>query len=157
MRPKRASELRAARAQCAAGRDLAMMKAGRPGEADRNQEPAQRGVDRRQRLPDLFEILGAGAHDQLVRATGQNAAGLEQGLQRRQHLLERAMVQRKDLHALLGPSPRGAERSGGKAHPGGDRSAHRHFVSGLFEATSRLPRGLTANGFTFCTRSTTLL
>jgi hypothetical protein len=53
------------------------------------------------RAASLREVVGTGAHDELVVLAGERAAGREQRSQHRDHLLRGAMAQRNHLDRLL--------------------------------------------------------
>ena len=68
--------------------------------ADADLQLTRRPVERRQHLADLRRVGARRAQEQLVALAGQRAAGLDQRLQHRQHLVGRAEAQVDDLDGL---------------------------------------------------------
>ena len=70
-------------------------------EAHRDLQPFRRPVDRLQRALDLGHVGGACTQEELAAAAAQRAPGLDQGLQRRQHLVDGPVAERDDFKGLL--------------------------------------------------------
>jgi len=79
-------------------------------EAHRDLQAPQRPVDRLQRALDLGQVRRARPHDELSGLPGKRAAGLDERLQCRKHLVDRPVPQRNDLQRLLGRAVHGAAR-----------------------------------------------
>ncbi|HET9352079.1 MAG TPA: hypothetical protein VFO02_12215, partial [Burkholderiales bacterium] len=95
---------RYARPRAADGRasaELAPRPVLRVVETNRNLQAPHRPVDRVKGAPDLGDIRRTRAQEKLSPAPTQRSTGLDERLQHRQHLLDRAVPKWNDLQGVL--------------------------------------------------------